>query len=74
MASNRRFGKCEKCGNSGTDLTTGAAESGYELTFFEGRWLGPVCLAEAMDEAADNIRISQDLEGQTFRESVGITK
>lgn len=74
MDTAKRFGKCEQCGNSGTDLDSGDRESGYELKFFDGKWLCPIHFAEARDEDADNIKQSQDVDSQNFRSAVGITR
>lgn len=69
-----KFGRCEKCGHSGTDEDDDSQESGYVLRFKNGLWLGPVCYAEAEDKDKDDLKREQDQEAQRFRESVGFTR
>lgn len=69
-----KFGRCEKCGHSGIDESDDSRESGYELKFKNGLWLGPVCYAEDDDKAHGDLVREQDIDGQNYREKVGFTK
>jgi len=69
-----KFGRCQKCGHSGKDDDDDSIESGYELKFKNGLWLGPVCYAEADDSFQDLLKREQDIDGQKLRESAGFTK
>ncbi len=69
-----RFGTGDKYGNTGKDDVTGDPESGYELTLFQGQWLSPTALAEALDSDVDQIRSEDFIERQSFRDSAGISR
>lgn len=69
----RKYGKCDRCGNTGYDEEDSVVMNSMLLKDYNGDLLCPICINELKDIEQGEIVTDKINETQEFLDSMGVT-